>query len=209
MEPFVASRRADDRPPGFSHAAAATCQNSREISQMRMNFGPASGVQAQRKACKQARFRRHAAWIAPRRPPVRVRLAPPEVRERRPLHLRPRRRRGRNVGCPTVARLRSVALRVGDACASPGDRSNEIISASRPRLDDVRGEQRVHCDGSPKPVPARASRLHVACAARPGRWSFNPLTGPMTGLSDTRSAMPRRTRQTMTPRADQRRPAAD
>ena len=177
---------------------------------------------AKRKASRRGYFARmqlmalmREAVTAPAaRRPWPIRASPtgggaPKVRERRPLHLRPRRRRGRNVGCPTVARLRSVALRVGDACASPGDRSNEIISASRPGLDDVRGEQRVHCDGSPKPVPARASRLHVACAARPGRWSFNPLTGPMTGLSDTRSAMPRRTRQTMTPRADRRRPAAD
>jgi hypothetical protein len=43
-------------------------------------------VRAQRKACKPARFRRESAWIAPRRSPVRARLAP--------LKRNPRRRGG-------------------------------------------------------------------------------------------------------------------
>jgi hypothetical protein len=58
--PILATRR----PP-----RAKTPAKSRK---MRINFGSANGVQAQRKAWKPARFRRHAAWIAPRRTPVRV-----------------------------------------------------------------------------------------------------------------------------------------
>jgi hypothetical protein len=60
----------------FWHANAATCQNSREFPQIASDFRHAGLPVTRQTSCKMATFRRWAPWIAPRRSPVRVRLAP-------------------------------------------------------------------------------------------------------------------------------------